>query len=523
MLNENKQSAANSSASKQGFSDSIESSKPSYSYSQTTLGADRVSNECTVVCVAGDGTLSSAAATLDQATNGLLSALVEVGTITGKLGSSIFVPVTGTAGTKSILVIGSGSWADLTSADFKKLIETVHGALTTYGQRSATVFLSELQVRGGDAAWKLRQQVICFEAVAYRYRSEEPGGGAGQLRDITLAAADENMVALEDGRAIADGVRIARALGDTPPNICTPVFLADFATAMANRFPAMTAEVLGEEEMRDLGMNVMLSVGQGSAQPSKFVVLKYSGSGDKMAAPIVLIGKGVTFDTGGTALKTRQSMSLMKYDMCGAAAVLAVMKSAAALELPLNIIGVCACAENMPGSEATRPSDTVKSLSGKTVEVINPDAEGRLLLCDALSYVERFKPELVIDLATLTGASLIALGRHYSALFCNDDDLLAELITAGDVAMDKVWQLPLSEEDNSQLDSEFADLANMGDGTAGCIVAALFLSHFATAYPWAHLDISGTAKSGGDKVGATGRPVSLLLHFLLQRARTVSD
>ncbi len=310
----------------------------------------------------------------------------------------------------------------------------------------------------------------------------------------------------------------ARDLGNLPPNICHPTYVAEQAKQLAKRFKGLKVEVLDEKKLRELGAGSFLAVSQGSDQPGCIVVMQYNG-GKKGEQPYALVGKGITFDTGGISLKPGQGMDEMKYDMCGAASVLGTFRAALELQLPINLVGLLACAENMPSGNATRPGDIVTTMSGQTVEILNTDAEGRLVLCDTLTYAERFKPRAVIDIATLTGACIVALGSNTSGLLGNNDELLQQVLGAGQKADDRAWQLPLFDEYQEQLDSPFADIANIGGPKAGTITAACFLSRFTKAYPWAHLDVAGTAWiSGGKEKGATGRPVPLLTQYLLDRA-----
>ena len=317
-------------------------------------------------------------------------------------------------------------------------------------------------------------------------------------------------------KAIADGVRLARDLGNLPANVCTPSHLASEARALAKHH-GLACEILDQHQMEKLGMGAFLAVARGSHQPPKLIVLKHQGASKKSEAPVVLVGKGVTFDTGGISLKPAAEMDEMKFDMCGAASVLGTMKAVALMKLPLNVIGIVPATENMPGGNAVKPGDIVTTMSGKTVEILNTDAEGRLILCDALTYAERFKPAAVVDVATLTGAMVIALGHIATGLFANDDSLARELLKAGDASWDRAWHLPLWDDYQEALKSNFADIPNIGNRAGGAITAACFLERFTKAYPWAHLDIAGTAwKSGADK-GATGRPVALLANFLTRR------
>jgi leucyl aminopeptidase len=324
--------------------------------------------------------------------------------------------------------------------------------------------------------------------------------------------------AIAEGQAIANGKNLARTLGNLPGNICHPTYLADQAKALAKTHTKMTAKILGEKQMSDLGMHSLLSVGQGSAQESKLILMDYKG-GKRGEKPIVLLGKGITFDTGGISLKPGAAMDEMKFDMCGSASIFGAIQAILALDLPINVVGMVAAAENMPSSNASRPGDIVTSLSGQTIEILNTDAEGRLVLCDALTYAERYKPKAVIDVATLTGACIIALGHHTTGLLSNNDDLSEALLKASHDASDKAWQLPMGEEYQAQLDSNFADMANIGGRSAGTITAACFLSRFAENYPWAHLDIAGTAWTSGKGKGATGRPVPMLIQYLLNQTQ----
>jgi leucyl aminopeptidase len=342
------------------------------------------------------------------------------------------------------------------------------------------------------------------------------------LRKLTFCVGRRNELpsaeaALAEGLAIAAGMELAKDLGNLPGNICTPSYLADQATEISKSH-GLAVDILDRADMEKLGMNTLLSVARGSHEPPKFIVLRHTG-GAAGAKPVVLVGKGITFDSGGISLKPGAEMDEMKYDMCGAASVLGTLKAAALMKLPLNVIGVIPSTENMPGGAATKPGDVITSMSGQTVEILNTDAEGRLILCDALTYVERFGPECVVDIATLTGACVIALGHVATGLLANNEGLAKELLDAGQDSYDRVWQMPLWDDYQEQLKSNFADMANIGGRPAGTITAACFLARFTEKYHWAHLDIAGTAWRSGKEKGATGRPVPLLAHFLMDRAR----
>jgi leucyl aminopeptidase len=340
--------------------------------------------------------------------------------------------------------------------------------------------------------------------------------------DIFVSEQDDNQeakIALKQGIALSSGVSLAKDLGNLPPNVCTPTYLAEQALAMVKSH-GLTVQVLGREEMKKLGMGSFLGVAQGSAQPPKLIILQHL-RGEKNQKPVVLVGKGITFDTGGISLKPGAEMDEMKYDMCGAASVLGTFKAIAEMDLQLNVIGIIPTCENMPDADAIRPGDVLTSMSGQTIEVLNTDAEGRLILCDALTYAERFEPSSVVDIATLTGACVIALGHHASGLFSNQDRLAKELLSAGEESLDRAWHMPLWEEYQPQLDSNFADVANICGRAGGSITAACFLSRFTKKYHWAHLDIAGTAWNSGKEKGSTGRPVPLLTEFLKKRAAKI--
>jgi leucyl aminopeptidase len=384
--------------------------------------------------------------------------------------------------------------------------------------------LAELAVGKRDAAWKTAHAVMVARECVYQFtrmksKSEDPPPA---LKRLALSVADRGALrraatGLEQGLAVAHGMNLAKDLGNLPPNVCTPSYLAEQARELAKHY-RMKVTVLEQADMERLGMHTLLSVAQGSAQPPKFITLEHRG-GPAKTKPVALVGKGITFDTGGISLKPAGEMDEMKFDMCGAASVLGTMKTVGEMRLPVNVVGVVPTTENMPGGRATRPGDIVKSLSGQTVEILNTDAEGRLILCDALTYVERFQPAAVIDIATLTGACVIALGHVASGLFANDEGLARDVMNAADTAYDRVWRMPIWEDYQEQLKSNFADFANIGGRPAGAVTAACFLARFTQKFKWAHLDIAGTAWKSGREKGATGRPVPLLTQFLINRAK----
>jgi leucyl aminopeptidase len=483
---------------------------------------------CVVVGVFESRKLSLSAELLDNASRGYLSDLLRRGDMEGKSGSTLLLHKVPGVEAERVLLVGLGKEREFREKEYRGALATTVRTLNETGGFDGTLYLTELPVKKRDVAWRVRQAVIVVEETLYRFdqlksKKEEV---RRPLRKLTfcverrgeLAVAEH---ALTEGQAIAAGMNFMKDLANQPGNICTPTWLAEQAKAMATEF-GLQSEVLGRPEMEQLGMHSLLAVAKGSHQPPQFIILRYQG-GKVDAKPVVLVGKGVTFDTGGISLKPAPEMDEMKFDMSGAASVLATIKAAATLKLPLNIVAVVPTVENMPGGGATRPGDIVTSMSGQTIEILNTDAEGRLILCDALTYVERFDPDCVVDVATLTGACVIALGHVVSGLLANDDGLARELLDAGQDSWDRAWQMPLLDDYQEQLKSNFADMGNIGGRPAGTITAACFLSRFTKKYEWAHLDIAGTAwKSGKDK-GSTGRPVPLLTHFLIERAAKVGS
>ncbi|MGH8697629.1 MAG: leucyl aminopeptidase, partial [Burkholderiales bacterium] len=404
----------------------------------------------------------------------------------------------------------------------REAVRAATGAAADTGAAEAVFYFVELPVVDHDIAWRARHAALVAAEALYRFEAmKSKKSPARALKRITLALARKSGEAgaargLAEGRATAAGMALAKDLGNLPGNVCTPTYLADAAGKLARQWK-LGVDVLERRAMEKLGMGALLSVAKGSHQPPKFIELRYRG-GAKGAKPIVLVGKGVTFDTGGISLKPAAEMDEMKFDMCGAASVLGTLRAIAELELELNVVGLVPATENMPGGHASKPGDIVTSMSGQTIEILNTDAEGRLILCDALTYAERFDPVAVVDVATLTGACVVALGHVASGLYSNRDELAEELLEAGREAWDRAWHMPLWEDYQEQLKSPFADLANIGGRPAGSVTAACFLSRFADKYAWAHLDVAGTAWTSGKNKGASGRPVPLLTAFLLNRA-----
>ncbi len=478
---------------------------------------------CVVVGVFESRKLTLPAELLDKAAGGHISDIVRRGDMEGKSGTTLLLhSVPGTLCDR-ILLVGLGKEKEFREKEFASAVRSAVKVLNETGAFDATLFLTELPVRKHSITWRVRQTVIAALDATYKFdqfksKKEEI---RRPLRKLTISVERRNELApaeegLLQGQAIAEGVALTKTLGNLPPNICHPTYLAEQAKEMAGTFK-LDCEILERDDMEKLGMHSLLAVARGSHQPPKLIVLSYKGT-KTSEKPVVLVGKGVTFDTGGISLKPGAEMDEMKYDMCGAASVLGTMQAVARMALPINLTVIVPATENMPGGNATPPGDSVTSMSGQTIEILNTDAEGRLILCDALTYAERFDPDTLIDVATLTGACVVALGSVATGLFANKDSLARDLQDAGDESNDRAWHMPLWDDYQELLKSPFADMANIGGRWGGAISAACFLSRFTKKFDWAHLDIAGTAwKSGADK-GATGRPVPLLTHYLLQRA-----
>jgi leucyl aminopeptidase len=478
---------------------------------------------CLIIGVSQPRKLSRAGKLIDSISDGYLSTIIRRGDMDGKLGQTrILHNVPGTLADR-VMLVGCGKDKDLNEGVYLKLIDSVSSAMDSIGAMEAYSYLTDINIKGRDILWKIRQTVIRMEHNRYHFdqlktENREPAKGLRKLvlnvpsrRDLTPG---EN--AILEGNAIASGVNLAKDLGNLPGNICTPTYLAEQAIRLDKTFPSLVTEVLEEEDMKNLEMGSLLSVSAGSRQPAKLITMEYHGA-DTDIKPIVLVGKGVTFDSGGISIKPGLAMDEMKYDMCGAASVLGTLNAVAEMQLPINVVGIIPATENLPDGQATKPGDIVTSMSGQTIEILNTDAEGRLILCDALTYAEKFDPDVVIDVATLTGACIVALGRTPSAVLGNHSPLINDLIGAGRQIEDKLWELPLWDDYQDQLKSNFADMANIGGRDGGTITAACFLSRFTKKYKWAHLDIAGTAWTTGDKKGATGRPVPLLTQYILSR------
>ncbi|ACT49107.1 leucyl aminopeptidase [Methylotenera mobilis] len=498
-------------------------------FSIKTGAAEKQHHNCVIVGVYEGRELSDAAQAIDKLSSGYIGSVLKHGDLEGKLDSSLMLHQVPGAQADRVLLVGLGKKAEFGAKQYGKAVRASVKALGAISVDVVLTTLAELPVAGVDVHKKVSQLVETALDASYRFdaikrkpdAAEEKAAKKGIKKLVIQITAAADVVAAEsglrDGKAIGAGVSLTKDLGNLPPNVCTPSYLAEQAQAMASTY-GLAVEVLEREAMQKLGMGSFLAVAQGSEQPPKLIVLQHL-KGDKSQKPVVLVGKGITFDTGGISLKPGAEMDEMKYDMCGAATVLGLFKTIAEMDLPLNVVGVIPTCENMPDGRATRPGDVLTSMSGLTIEVLNTDAEGRLILCDALTYAERFEPSAVVDIATLTGACVIALGHHATGLFSNNDDLAKELLQAGEQALDRAWHMPMWDDYQPLLDSNFADIANIGGRAGGSITAACFLSRFTKKYDWAHLDIAGTAWKSGKEKGGTGRPVPLLTEFLVGRTR----
>ncbi|NGO00164.1 leucyl aminopeptidase [Grimontia sp. S25] len=480
---------------------------------------------CIVVGVFEPRRLSPVAEQLDKISDGYISSLLRRGDLEGKPGQMLLLHHVPNVLSERVLLVGCGKERELGERQYKEIIKNTINTLNETGSMEAVCFLTELHVKGRDTYWKVRQAVESTKDSLYtfnQFKSVKPETRR-PLRKLVFNVPTRRELnlgerAIAHGLAVASGVNACKDLGNMPPNVANPAYLASQARRLADDFEKVSTKIIGEQEMKELGMTSYLAVGQGSRNESMMSIMEYKGHPDPDAKPIILVGKGLTFDAGGISLKPPANMDEMKYDMCGAAAVFGAMKSLAKLDLPINVVGVLAGCENMPDGHAYRPGDIVTTMSGQTVEVLNTDAEGRLVLCDALTYVERYEPECVIDVATLTGACIVALSHHISGLISNHNPLAHEIVNASEQAGDRAWRLPMTEEYQEQLKSPFADMANIGGPGGGTITAGCFLSRFAKKYNWAHLDVAGTSFKGGQNKGATGRPVPLLVQFLLNRS-----
>ena len=472
---------------------------------------------CLVLGVNTGKSLSDIATTVDKRTRGAISRIVKRGDISGKPGSSLLLPDVAGISADRVLLIGIGKPGALTAADYLKVVRTCGQSLNSHGIKNAISTLLDVDIGQRDLAWRMQAHAEAVAKPAYRFSEHKSKPAKAGLSRLSFWTGDDDQAAarsaLVRARAAVNGIKLTRDLANRPGNVCTPSHLAESALGLAEQFSSLKTNVIEEAEMEEMGMGSLLSVSRGSRQPAKLITIEYAGGTDG-EAPIVLVGKGVTFDSGGISIKPGPGMDEMKYDMCGAATVLGVMSAVAEMKAPINVVGIVPATENLPDGNASKPGDIVTSMSGQTIEILNTDAEGRLILCDALTYADRYSPGVVIDIATLTGACIVALGSHASGLMSNDDALADELLAAGERVGDRAWRLPLWDEYQTQIDSPFADMANVGGRPAGTVTAACFLSRFTKDYRWAHLDIAGTAWTSGKNKSASGRPVGLLLEYI---------
>ena len=461
---------------------------------------------------------------IDALTDGFLASTIKKGDLSFKVGEILFLHHVPNALCERLMLISVGKEnKPIKESAFKKLVSSMISKLKETSSKEAIIAINDFSVKDRDILWITRQLIETIEHTLYKFDKFKSKKSKNlDIKKITILTDQKSINSIKNaakqGMAIAKGRNIARTLGNLPGNICHPTYLANEAKALAKNHAKLTTKILNEKQMHDLGMHSLLSVSAGSEQEAKLIIMDFK-NGKKDDNPFVIVGKGVTFDSGGISLKPAATMDEMKFDMCGAASVFGVINAITEMNLPLNVIGMVAAAENMPGSNATRPGDIVTSMAGKTIEILNTDAEGRLILCDTLTYAERYKPKAVIDVATLTGACIVALGHHITGVLGNNENLIKDILTASNQASDKAWQLPMGDEYQEQLDTNFADIANIGGRGAGTITAACFLSRFTKNYHWAHLDIAGTAWTSGKNKGASGRPVPMLVQYLLNKIK----
>jgi len=487
-------------------------------FSIKTLSPESVKSGCVVLGVHANQELTPAAKRVDQASKGALKKAL--GDLSGKTASTLLLRGLPGVEAERVLLVGLGERKEFSENAFREALRGAANALKELEARDAALFLVDIKVNSRHVSWNVRQAVLGVREALYRFdllKTQKKSDGPALSRVMLPLPSNAQLEqALAEAQATADGAELARTLGNLPSNICTPSYLAEEAKKLARQFK-LQIEVLERRDLERLGMGAFLAVTNASHQPPKLIVLRYSGAA-KTKKPLALVGKGITFDTGGISLKPAGEMDEMKFDMSGAGSVLGTIRALAGMAAPVNVVGVIPTCENMPGGHATKPGDVVTTLSGQTVEILNTDAEGRLILCDALTYASRFEPEAIVDVATLTGACVIALGHVATGLFANDEELAAEIREAADDAWDRVWQMPLWEDYQEQLRSNFADFANIGGRPGGSITAACFLARFTRGMRWAHLDIAGTAWKSGREKGSTARPVPLLVRFAMRHA-----
>ena len=493
-------------------------------YTTSKKSAAKISSDCLIIGVYNKNILGEAADDINKNSNNLISNYLKDGDLTTSLGDHRILTSIHNISAKRLLVIGLGDKDDFGIKELKKANEAAAKAMLNYNLKNIANYLT-LEMKDSPSFYKgVRHSIESLHNNLYEFNElkSTPKNIKFSPKKITIAI-DTNTnstkvnQSIKEADAISLGMGIARDLGNLPANICTPNYLVKEAKKITKSYKNLTTAVLNESDMKKLGMNSLLSVTAGSKEPAKLILMQYNGAGSE--SPVVLVGKGITFDTGGISIKPSAAMDEMKYDMCGAATAIGTMAVIAKLQLPINLKVIVPACENRPSSTATLPGDIVKSMSGKTIEILNTDAEGRLVLCDALTYAERFKPKYIIDIATLTGACVIALGHHRTAVMSNDKNLSDLIMKAGEDSLDRAWKMPMGGEYEAQLNSNFADIANIGGRAGGSITAACFLGKFTKNMNWAHLDIAGTAWVSGAKKGSTGRPVPLLSEFIIQQSK----
>lgn len=497
-------------------------------FSTSTGPVQTSSSACLIVGIYDNKKLTATAKELDNASEHFIKSVLKSGDMSGTLGKTLMIPAPVGLKCERLLLVGCGKEKELNERNYRQIVQAAAKALSATRAKDALCCLAELPLSERELDWKVRQFIEAVGHASYRFeqlKSKAKDENKATLGKISFPCSNRGESALIrlgiiQGQALNNGIDLTKDLSNLPGNICTPTYLADQARGLGRQYKSIKTTVLDEAQMEKLGMHSLLSVSRGSRQPAKLIVMEYRGSTARTKQkPIVLVGKGLTFDAGGISLKPAAGMDEMKYDMCGGASVFGTLKAIAEMELPLNVIGIVPSSENLPDGEANKPGDVVTSMSGQTIEILNTDAEGRLILCDALTYAQKYEPALVVDIATLTGACIVALGHHASGLLGNDEKLVEKLLAAGQKSGDRAWQLPMWEEYDEQLKSPFADMANIGGRSAGTITAACFLGRYTKEFKWAHLDIAGTAwRSNSDK-GATGRPVPLLTQFLIDQVK----
>ncbi|MGE3920383.1 MAG: leucyl aminopeptidase [Gammaproteobacteria bacterium] len=494
-----------------------------YSSKQTKIANEHV--DCIVIGIFNDKTMTPSAKALDKASHHQLSNILDLDDFKGNLDETLLLHHIEHLKASRVLLVGCGDPSQLTETNYSRIITAAINRLKVTNCKSALFYLPELKIKKRDLLWKIRYSIQIIEANLYQFNEYKTKSVSNYTIEHiifhTNNAAETRHAhqAIKEGSALVSGMNFMKRLANTPANVCIPSFIAQHAKALALTSNKIKVEVLEKKDLEKLGMNAILAVGQGSKNPPCCIIIHYQGT-KASKPPIALVGKGITFDTGGISLKPAANMDDMKYDMCGAASILGAVKTASELNLPINIVAVLACAENMPGGNAYKPGDIIKTLSGQMVEVLNTDAEGRMVLCDALTYCERFNPEVVIDVATLTGAIVIALGSYASGLFCDDEKLRQSLLKAGDDSQDFTWHMPIVEEYQTRIENTLADFSNITyEQGAGSIIAACFLARFTKNFRWAHLDVAAITRKNGKEKSATGRPVPILVHYLLNYSK----